>query len=162
MSKSFFFYIHKDLSGENDVWKIGVSITPYSAVRSRQKFMWRKFHLDHLYFGRPRHIEILEDTVKSNLFNFSATHLLCESTQTELFKIPIDDLINHIDAVIKNKGLHIAKMQLTTPYSASKSGDCPFGIPPEDKSFEYLMPKVKQTYGEDPQEALVKKLFDWV
>lgn len=158
-SVSFFLYIHSDLSGEPDVWKVGKAITPYSAVRARQKFMWKKFQLDHLYFGRPSHIEILEESIKTNLFNFSATNLLGESTQTELFKIQIDDLLGHIGAVIKNKSLHVAKMHLVSPYSASNSGECPFGIPPENRSYQYLMPKVQETYGEDPSVALLQKLF---
>ncbi len=81
-NSSFFLYLHKDLSGHPDVWKLGKAMTPYSAVRARQKFMWEKFGLDYLYFGRPSHIDCLEEIVKTNLFSFSATNLLGESAQT--------------------------------------------------------------------------------
>ena len=64
---SHFLYIHKDLSNVAGVWKVGVAMTPYSAVRARQKFCWNKFHLDYLYFGLPWHVKFLEKTIKKGI-----------------------------------------------------------------------------------------------
>ena len=62
MSKSFILYIHNDLSGDPDWKKIGKAMTPYSAVRSRQKNCSKKFYLNHIFIGDPCHINVLEES----------------------------------------------------------------------------------------------------
>ena len=56
---SHFFYLHKDLTGEPDAWKLGIALTPYSAVRARQKFCWNKFKLDRRSFQfQPNYLHV--------------------------------------------------------------------------------------------------------
>ena len=54
------------MSGTPNVWKVGVTKTPYSAVRARQKFTWKKFGLEYLYFGRPSDVAWLEQQLKNH------------------------------------------------------------------------------------------------
>ena len=68
---SHWLYIHEDMGGEPDVYKPGIAMLPYSAVRARQKFVWKKFELTHLYFGRAEHIKILEQRIKKNFYDCS-------------------------------------------------------------------------------------------
>ena len=159
VSVSFFLYLHKDLSGEPDVWKLGKAITPYSAVRARQKYMWRTFELPHLYFGRPSHITTLEDVLKSELFDYSATKLINGSCQTELVKIPIENLLQVIGDIIEKRNLDVIKLEMPGPYTASKSSSCPYGIPTESKSHQHLLRIVKSKFGDSPEEEMIKLLF---
>jgi len=156
---SFFLYLHEDLSGVPDVWKLGKAMTPYSAVRARQKFMWKTFGLPHLYFGRPSHISTLEEVLKYNLYDYSATKLIKGNCQTELFKLPINDLLAIIDSIIENRKLDIIKMEMSGPYTTSKSSDCPFGIPSEKKSYNHLSRIVTNKFGCSHEEEMLKLLF---
>jgi hypothetical protein len=155
---SFFLYLHEDLSGEPDVWKLGKAMTPYSAVRARQKYMWKTFKLDHLYFGRPKHINRLEENLKNDLFYCSATRLLRTGCQTELFKISADLLLAQINSTIKNLSLDVIKIDIPY-YSASKSSDCPLKIPSELKSYHYLSDVINNNFGEDVFETIFNEFF---
>ena len=62
--RSFFIYVHDDLSQDPDWKKVGKSMTPHSAVRARQKYCSKKVSLNHLYFGDPAHIDFLEKEFK--------------------------------------------------------------------------------------------------
>jgi hypothetical protein len=134
---SFFFYIHNDLSGDPNWKKIGKSMTPYSAVRARQKYCSEVFHLNHIWFGNPKDINFLEQTIKSNLHKLSAKYLKGISA-TEVFKVQEKELIKQVNQLIEDYGLRVWKQQLDKPYSASKSGDCPLQIPVETESYHYL------------------------
>lgn len=153
MSKSFFFYIHDDLSGDTDWKKCGIGMTPYSVVRSRQKFCSEQFNLNHLYFGNPNHIAYLEAKFKSLFYNKSGTAINNISSQTELFKMTELEMIIAINKIIKENKLHIRKLELETPYSAAKSSDCPFGIPSEVNSYSFLKDKITKQWGEFSTEA---------
>ena len=96
MSKSFILYIHNDLSGDTNWKKIGKAMTPYSAVRSRQKNCSQKFYLNHIFFGDPEHINILEETFKKTCYRLSGTYLNKISGQTELFKMPEEEILIHL------------------------------------------------------------------
>jgi hypothetical protein len=71
-----------------DVWKVGVTKTPYSAVRGRQKYTWAKFGLTDLYFGDPGDIAWLETQVKKDFKYCSGKEL--RGYGDELFKININ------------------------------------------------------------------------
>lgn len=155
---SFFLYLHEDLSSEPDVWKLGKAMTPYSAVRARQKYMWKTFKLDHLYLGRPKHINILEENLKNELSYCSATSLLRNGCQTELFQISVEQLLTQINDVIKSLGLDVVKIDIPY-YSASRSSDCPLGIPSESKSYYHLSNIINNEFGEDVFDTLFNEFF---
>jgi len=144
---SHFFYIHKDLSGEPDAWKIGIALTPYSAVRARQKFCWNQFKLDHVYFGRAFHIEVLEDLLKRRLWRHCAKFVKGGSSQTEMFKLPIEELLKEVETVINERELHIRKLDLPNGYSATKKSKCPFKLPSEALAAEYCAQRVTEHWG---------------
>lgn len=135
---SHFLYIHKDLSNVKGVWKIGVAITPYSAVRARQKFCWNKFSLDYLYFGLPGHIAFIEKRIKQKFSRFTGKNLQGHGASTEMIKIDIEILLKAIKDIIVEHDLKVNQLDLENPYSAAKSSDCPFGIPSEQYAGYYL------------------------
>jgi hypothetical protein len=134
---SHFFYLHKDLTGEPDAWKLGIALTPYSAVRARQKFCWNKFKLDHVYFGESYHIGVLESLLKRRLWRYCAKYVKHGSAQTEMFKLPIEDLMKEIELVIAERKLHIHKLDLPNGYSAAKMSECPLNLPSEAEASNY-------------------------
>jgi hypothetical protein len=155
---SHFLYVHKDLSGNPDWNKVGVTITPYTAVRTRQKFCSSEFQLDHLFFGRESHIERLETSIKEQFKELSGKHLTGRG-QTELFKVSQEMLLESINAVIQNESLQVHKVVLKKPYSASRSGDCPFNVPSEDRARRWADTLVESKWGEDPELELARRLF---
>ena len=156
---SHFLYIHKDLSGDPDWNKVGVSLTPYSAVRARQKFCSKEFTLDHLYFGREGHIARLEDIVKDTYRPLSGK-IKTGRGQTELFNLSQDALVEFIDYTITERGFHIQKVQLKKPYSASKSSDCPYKVPGESQANNWANQLVEQKWGESEEQIILKKLLE--
>lgn len=148
-NSSYFFYIHPDLNGTPNVHKLGITKTPYSAVRARQKFCWNQFGLTHLYFGLPYSIGILESKLKSRLLYQSGNKINGFGAQTEMFMIPIDDLISQVDGIIADRKLNILRVELPQPYTASNSGQCPFGIPTEDMADVWAYRKAQEIFGED-------------
>jgi len=147
MSKSFIIYIHNDLSGDTNWKKIGKAMTPYSAVRSRQKNCSQKFYLNHIFFGDPEHINILEETFKKTCYRLSGTYLNKISGQTELFKMPEEEILIHLLGIIEQYNLNVKKIDLDGPYFACNSGECPLQIPSENYSYAYLRNLVIKTWG---------------
>jgi len=128
------------------VWKVGVAMTPYSAVRARQKFCWNKFHLDYLYFGLPGHVKYLEKCVKHRFNHLTGKQTQGTSANTEMIKIDIKILLKEINEIITEENLKIHQLELPEPYSAAKSGNCPFGIPSEIYASEWLQNKAKHLF----------------
>lgn len=159
---SHFLYIHKDLSGDPDWNKAGVSITPYSAVRARQKFCSKEFSLDHLYFGRERHIHQLETLVKER-FSHVTGKALTGRGQTELFNVPQKTLVKFINETIDSESFHIQKVELKKPYSASNATSCPFNVPSESSVWRWAQNLVETQWGKDPYKTshqLFNELFE--
>jgi hypothetical protein len=167
---SHFLYIHKDLSGVDGVWKVGITMTPYSAVRARQKFCWNKFYLDYLYFGLPGHVKTLEKLVKKQFAHLTGKQTQGTSANTEMIQIDIDRLLKEITSIIKDWNLKIHRLHLDEPYGAANSGHCPFGIPGELYASEWLQEKAKNFFrSEDAKEprpirlsskTMFKELFE--
>jgi hypothetical protein len=168
MSKSFFLYVHDDLSSNPDWKKLGKGMTPYSVVRARQKFCSKKFSLSHLYFGNPNHISFLEAQFKNMFYNKSGTAINDINAQTELFKMAELEIVVAVNKIIKDNKLHIRKLELPKPYSAANSGDCPLSIPSEVNSYNYLKEMVTKEWGQflnEPVSASTvqfNKLFEVV
>lgn len=143
---SHFLYVHSDLTGDPDVWKVGVAITPYSAVRARQKFCWKQFKLDYLWFGFPGHIAFLEERIKHDLYDLSGKAIQNFGTQTEIFQINISTLRKKIKSLIEEHQLCVEEIVLDEPYTASNSGQCPFGIPGEKYAHGWLQKKARKQW----------------
>lgn len=148
MNPSHFLYLHKDLTGVPDVSKVGKAITPYSAVRARQKFCWQQFSLDHLWIGLPNHISWLEETIKHDFRFFSGHHLQNMGTQTEIFQVNIRVMRDAINQLIKDHNLCVEEVLLDKPYTATSSGQCPFHIPSEKQAAAWLDAKMQERWPE--------------
>jgi hypothetical protein len=162
---SHFLYIHKDMSGTPDVWKPGITILPYSAVRARQKFTWKQFELNYLFFGRPRNIEFLEKSIKTRFKHCSGKMLQGFGTQTELFLVKEEDLLLYIRATIQEHNLAIMQVLLEKPYTASSRSQCPFNCPQEFNAYYWCENKADELFGKDSYRSTKDKfgeLFDLV
>jgi hypothetical protein len=144
---SHFLYIHKDLTNVPDAWKVGKTMTPYSAVRARQKFCWNQFGLQHLYFGFKTHITFIEDRVKQQFYPWSGKTIQKFGTQTEMFKVDVDHLLTFIDGLIVEQNLKVRKIEMEGDYIASNSGSCPFGIPAEAYAENWARLKCLEIFG---------------
>jgi len=155
---SHFLYGHKDLTGVEDVWKVGIAMTPWSAVRLRQRHCWNTVGLDHLFFGRARHIKLLEKRVKTH-FKHRCGSELVGNCRTELFQVSEIELFNYIREEIKKDNLHVHEVVLSKPYTASSAGQCPFNVPREDIAAEWCENMVEKHWGKDPERIQFERLF---
>jgi len=146
---SHFLYIHPCMSGTPGVWKVGVSKTPYSAVRARQRYTWNKFGLEYLYFGRPDDIGCLEKMIK-DYFSYCSGKTL-QGYGTELFKVDVNLVRKYIAIKIHNQKLDVKPVVMKQSYTASSSGQCPFGIPTEQDADFYLNRRVNEMFGNSPR-----------
>jgi hypothetical protein len=154
---SHYLYLSEDVDPS---WiKVGVRITPYSAVRAYQRNTSREIAIQHLYFGRPRHIKQIEKLVKKHFKSISGATLL-KKGQTELFKISAESLVEFINAIVSRNELHVKKIQLSEPYTATNSGSCPLGLPSEDDAASILALKVDRIWGQDPCLSHWATLFE--
>jgi hypothetical protein len=146
------------MAGTPDVWKIGVTKTPYSAVRGRQKYTWAKFGLTHLYFGEPGDVLWLEQRIKEIYQHLSGKAI--QGYGTELFKITIKRLCAEIDSLIEKCNLKVIVVDLKEPYTASSSSKCPFGIPSEVCA-DYFLEDVADNIFSQPiwPKTLGKRVF---
>ena len=154
---SHFFYIHKPVCGTPGVSKVGIAITPYSAVRLRQRVMAQRFSLDYVYFGRKHHIRKLEKGIKDQLSH----KLLGGSAQTELFEIPTDIMRKFVHSYISSNNLDVKEVVLESPYSATNSGQCPLQLPSEKYVNNYLENMIKEQFGSE-YDRLFDLLFEEV
>jgi hypothetical protein len=146
------------MSGTPNVWKVGIAITPYSAVRARQKFTWEPFGLEYLYFGQSDHVEWLEQSVKEHFKLRSGKAL--QGYGTELFKVDIMELRRQINKIISEAELNVRQLEMKVPYTATSSKQCPYHIPAEKDCNSYLENLVSQIFGSKTKpKSLGKKLF---
>jgi hypothetical protein len=142
-----------------DVWKVGVTKTPYSAVRGRQKYTWTKFGLTDLYFGDPGDIAWLETQVKKDFKYCSGKEL--RGYGDELFKININVLKKFIAHITEEHDLRVRPVTMNQPYTAASSGKCPFGIPGEKDADWHLEQKCNEIFGTRPyRKALARNTFN--
>lgn len=142
---SHFLYIHSCMSKTPDVWKVGITKTPYSAVRARQKFTWAKFGLEYLYFGRPADIAWLEQELKDH-FKFCSGKTV-QGYGTELFQANIKEIQKKLNQLIEVSDLKVMPVAMKGPYTATSSGNCPFGIPGEKDADWFLECKADEVFG---------------
>ena len=156
---SYFFYIHPELAGVEGIWKSGKGMTPYSVVRLRARLVWKQFALEHLWFGRPSHIDTLEYLVNDHFSYCSGAKLNKHGTQKELFQIDKDTLIETVEYYISLKELDVKRLELAEPYTATNSKKCPYGIPTEDYASHFLNNWVTREFGEEQKDTIFDNLF---
>jgi hypothetical protein len=145
--KSFFLYLHNDMSGDPAWHKLGKGMTPYSVVRARQKYCSQRFTLTQLWFGYPTHIHYLEEAFKKRFYKQSGEFVNKFAAQTEMFQMSKADIIREVNKIIVDNKLQVGLVTLDQPYSASNSTNCPFKIPPEKRSYDHLWNIVQTQYG---------------
>jgi hypothetical protein len=146
MSSSHWYYIHRDVGGDPDFWKPGVTVHPSNVVRGIQRKQSRKFEIDHLYFGRPADIARLEDYIKYVYKNVSGKELFPWGNQTELFKVDINDLLKTIHETILTAGLNVAKVPLSKPYHGTNTKTCELKLPGEKENW-YFAERANRLFG---------------
>ena len=154
---SHFYYIHKDVGGDPDFLKPGVTVHPSNVVRGIQRKQSRKFVIDHLYFGRPEHIYYLESCVKEQYKSVSGKVLLEWGNQTELFKVSIKELLVAVDDIINYKWrpLDIVKIPLKEPYYGTNQSTCTLQLPVGEKDGWYFENKVNELFGYTSQRTKI-------
>lgn len=151
---SHFYYIHQDVGGDPEFLKPGITVHPSNVVRGIQRKQSRKFVIDHLYFGRPEHVRILEACVKDYYKHLSGKVLLEWGNQTELFKISEAELLKTVNEVIKNCELDIVKIPLKEPYHGTNQTNCPLRLPGENDRW-YFDQKVNELFGYTSQRTKI-------
>jgi hypothetical protein len=151
---SHFYYIHKDVGGDPDFYKPGVTVHPSNVVRGIQRKQSKKFVIDHLYFGRPSHIYQLESCIKDYYKSVSGKALLEWGNQTELFKVDIEELLATVDSVIKGCEFNIVKIPLKEPYHGTNQKTCPLNLPGEGDRW-YFDQKVDELFGYTSQRTKI-------
>ena len=141
LKKSFFLYIYGDLCGNPEYNKLGVGMTPYSVLRSRQKSCSERIEIDYLLFGHPDQVSFLEDKFKKKYNHLTGTMLNGIPSQTELFKIKKENMFDSVMEIINEYKLNVVFLNMPVPYSAVNSGECPLGIPSEKRSYDFLIEK---------------------
>ena len=156
--KSFYIYVHDDLSQDPDWKKVGKSMTPHTAVRARQKYCSKKVSLNHLYFGDPAHIDFLEKEFKDKFADKTGTVINDGkiSCQTEMFKMPEADIVDALNDIIETNALHVKNLELGYLYSASNQEECPLKIPNEDKSYDHCRELVITQWGQCSDHKISK------
>lgn len=154
MTNSHWYYIHKDIGGDPEFWKPGVTCHPSNVVRGIQRKQSQKFVIDHLYFGRPRDIYHLESYIKQVYKNVSGKALFEWGNQTELFKVNIYDLLNSINDTILRTGLQIKKVPLKVSYHGTNTSNCNLRLPGENESW-YFEQKANALFGYKSQRTQV-------
>ena len=148
------YYIHRDVGGNPDFWKPGVTVHPSNVVRGIQRKQSSKFFIDHLYFGKPSDIARLEDYVKFVYKDVSGKALFEWGNQTELFKVDINDLLKTVNDMILSTGLCVKKIPLAKPYHGTNTKTCDLKLPGEKEAW-YFEQKVRDLFGYKSQRTLI-------
>lgn len=151
---SHFYYIHQDVGGDPEFLKPGITVHPSNVVRGIQRKQSRKFVIDHLYFGRPEDIRVLEEAIKNMYKHVSGKVLLEWGNQTELFKVSAKDLLESVSEVIAELNLDIVKIPLKEPYHGTNQATCPLNLPGESERW-YFDSKVNELFGYMSQRTKV-------
>lgn len=154
---SHFYYIHKDVSGDPDFLKPGITVHPSNVVRGIQRKQSKKFVIEHLYFGRPSHIRYLESCIKDRYKYVSGKALLEWGNQTELFKVGIDELLSWVNYTITNKfrPLDVVKIPLKEPYHGTNRSTCSLRLPVGESDSWYFDQKVNELFGYTSQRTKI-------
>lgn len=157
----YILYIHPSLCGTPNWWKVGQAITPYSAVRVRQRFMVAPFEIPNIWFGRSADIETLENAVTKK---FPGTEK--GGGNTEMVNCTLSELTSFINDYITEKNgnnqflsdqaaLDIIELPLDAPYTATNSSNCPFGFPSEKNIHEWAAQECDNFFGTKANPSMI-------
>jgi hypothetical protein len=146
---SYWLYIHPELSGKPNYWKVGKALTPYSAVRARQRFLVDDFYLTEVWFGKPEHIAKLERVVKylqspkgDDKLGPGRTELVYFDPEKEIFS-----LASYIEMIIFSHKLKVKRMYTGSKgYHATNSSQCPLGCEQERYAHEWSKRKLREEF----------------
>jgi len=138
MKNSYWFYLHPELTNQPHYHKAGRSLTPYSAVRSRQRFMLADFYLTAVWFGHPEDIAHLERTVhdlyRPSELGPGRRELIYYNPEQRRY-----DLETAIEMIIYSHRLSVVRRYTQDPrgYHAVNSSQCPFNCAAEKDAHEW-------------------------
>ena len=150
MSTSYWLYIHPELQGKKNYWKVGKCLTPYSAVRARQRFLVDDFYLTAVWFGVPGDVAQVESAIHAAYRPKYGAQL--GSSRSELVYYDEDQagesLISTIDTVIAIQGARLKRRPIKNPkgYHATNSGQCVFNCPQEKNAHEWSRQQIKTMF----------------
>ena len=153
MSTSYWLYIHPELTGKPNYWKVGKSLTPYSAVRSRQRYLVDDFYLTAVWFGHPDDIAELERAIHS--IWRPADDKKLGSSRGELIYYKEEDsssssssLEMFIEQMIYSRNSRVKRMYTGNPkgYHATNAGQCCFESDQEKYAHEWSKRKLKELF----------------
>jgi hypothetical protein len=150
MSTSYWLYMHPELSGAEHYWKVGKSLTPYSAVRSRQRFLVNDFYLTALWFGHPDDIARLERDIHQ-LWRPRSEQRLGSSRRELIYYQPDQEhhaaLDTAIEIMLWSRKLRIQRMHTgTRGYHATNSSQCCFHSAQEKDAHEWSRLKLRDMF----------------
>lgn len=145
---SYWLYIHPELSQKDHYWKVGRSLTPYSAVRSRQRYLIDDFYLTAVWFGKPDDIARLETTVQSIYKPLDSPGT---GRRELIYYNPNEQhhsLETAIDVIIYGHKLKVVRRYTGNPrgYHATNSGQCPLHCDQEQYAHEWSRQQLKQQF----------------
>ena len=148
MSTSYWLYIHPELSNKENYWKVGKSLTPYSAVRSRQRFLVDDFYLTAVWFGHPDDIALLEAEIH-RMFRPVVWNKLGSSRGELVYFNPeheTETLEQTIDAVITVNEYRVRRIVAPSPrgYHATNASQCPYGCAQEKDAHKWSRAKLRE------------------
>jgi hypothetical protein len=152
---SHFYYIHRDVGGDPEFQKPGITVHPSNVVRGIQRKQSKKFVIDHLYFGRHGDILLLEEKIKMLYKKVSGKVLLEWGNQTELFKVNMEDLVESVNMVITRLDLDIVKIPLAEPYHGTNQSTCSLKIPFGERDGWYFYNRALELFGPEDQRTRI-------
>ena len=146
MSNSYWLYLHPELQGKQHYWKVGKALTPYSAVRARQRFLVDDFYLTAVWFGHPKDVATIEQLIHSMYRPMNEARL--GSSRSELVYYNPEDheltLESSIQLAIDLRGASLKRMSTGNPngYHATNSTQCPFDCPQEKYAHDWSRKRI--------------------
>lgn len=150
MSTSYWLYMHPELGGQQHYWKVGKSLTPYSAVRSRQRFLVDDFYLTAVWFSEPGEIAALERDIH-DIWRPKYGKKLGSSRGELIYYNPEEEnrnLTTAVELMIISRQANIKRMYTCDPkgYHATNAGQCCFHSDQEKYAHEWSRTKLRDLF----------------
>lgn len=150
MSTSYWLYMHPELQGKQHYWKVGKALTPYSAVRARQRFLVDDFYLTALWFGHPDDVATVESIVHS-LYRPKYDSKLGSCRGELVYYNPTEQgstLESAIQLIITLRHASLKRMSTGNPlgYHATNSGQCVFNCVQEKDAHEWSRTQIRKMF----------------
>lgn len=160
---SYWLYMHPELQGKPNYWKVGKTLTPYSAVRSRQRHMVDDFYLTALWFGHPDDVDTLEYVIHS-IYRPTGNNKL-GSGRGELVYYNAEQEGCRLDTAIQRsidiRGADMKRMYTGNArgYHATNSTQCVFNCVQEKDAHEWSRLRIKEMFNTDRRLVKPKSIF---